>query len=72
MTEREWRLRKRIDALTDERDRLRRLKAPKSLKGVATRHCVYCGARTRTSRLVAACPCHRDLVAVDSHYTVAA
>jgi len=68
MTSRERRLRERIDTLTGERDRYRGLYQG---RGKATRRCVYCSAPTRTTRIVAACSSHRDLVEVDPNYSEA-
>lgn len=69
MTEREFRLRSRIDKLTDERDKWRR-----SYNRLATQHggkrrgaCVYCGNATENI----ACASHRDLLDVDPLYEAA-
>lgn len=72
MSPREQRLRERIDQLLDERDVLRRRRDRPQPKRVRTRRCVYCGARTNTTRFIAACPSHRDLIEVDAHYGAAA
>lgn len=73
MSPRERRLRERIDVLTNrlhaahERAALKRV----SNGGQAVRHCVYCGHRTRSSRVIPVCPGHTDLTSLDPLYTEA-
>ena len=66
MREREFRLRKRIDVVTAERDRAR-AQVGKQRRGY-TAFCVYCGAKTKSYGHPATCRCHRDLVDVDPFY----
>lgn len=63
MTEREFRLRQRIDVVTAERDEAR-ARIPKRRLA----RCVYCGNRTKSQRAIPTCIGHRDLPAIDSHY----
>jgi hypothetical protein len=66
--ERETRLRERIDALVDDRQRLRVILAVANGRGRATRPCVYCGHRTQTSKVVPVCPSHADVFQLDPVY----
>lgn len=71
MTEREFRLRRRIDTLTDERDRAlaygngARTKARPSW-------CVYCGVPVMTRGWPTICFGHADLLKLDPFYSEAA
>jgi hypothetical protein len=60
VTEREYRLRRRIDTLREERDLLRDLTGTR-LRGELFRRCIYCGSYTWGKT----CPKHRDLLALD-------
>jgi hypothetical protein len=65
MTDRERRLRQRIDDLYDE---VTSLRAAKTNGGRRRRRCVYCGRLSRH----AACGAHLDLLALDPYYREAA
>jgi hypothetical protein len=78
--EREWNLRRRIDAINDgheqelaqvkdERDWYKARATVRQSSPSRPAWCVFCGARTKTRKYPAACRAHRDLVALDPFYS---
>lgn len=74
MTEREWRLRARIDRLADELAQARReiaehgRKTKRKARARRMRRCVYCGAITRCESEPFVCSVHKALVELDPEY----
>lgn len=63
MTDRELRLRTKIDALSDEKEALAKRVAELERRArQRPNRCQYCGEPTRGSR---ACPSHRDLLTLE-------
>ena len=74
MTEREWRLRKRIDTLSAELEQEQKRARRRERHQRADRHpawCIYCGQRTKARKYPAVCREHRTLPKLDPYFSEA-